>query len=63
MTVMIVFGQIPKAAESVGKVKDGAKLMVRVDIQGNILKESKEKYRSVQKLHHNVKSIANLAYN
>lgn len=61
---MIVFGQIPGVEESVGEVRDGAKLMVqRVGIPGNILKESKGKYRSVQKLHHNVKSIANLAYN
>jgi hypothetical protein len=41
-----MFGLTPKAVESVGEVRDGAKLMVqRVD---NILKEINRKYRSVQ---------------
>jgi hypothetical protein len=57
MTAMIGFGRTPKAAESVVEVKDGVKLTVqRAD---NILKKERKIYRSVQKLCHNVKSIAN----
>lgn len=52
MIAMIVFGRTPKAVESVGEVKDGAKLMVqRVD---NILKGERNKSIK-QRLHHNVK--------
>lgn len=45
MIVMIVFGRIPKAVESVVEVKDGVKLMVQ--LVDNILKAERKKNRLV----------------